>query len=263
MYTAPLPPSPRGRAQYVMRISPMRVAAAVGWAVYIPYVFLLPPPAPAALGPSVLEAGALSFNFAFISPLVFQFAPVVHPALEALFNVVAAWALLLFGFASESESGKQRIPFLPIAIGTAFLTNIFYLPFLFLRSQNDKPVDAPKAPSLPLRIAESHGLPSTMLALLIASAVWGAVGRPEFGDIAQRVLDLKRIVETDVLAHSLALDTLYFSIFQSALVDDDVARRQWTGQQMTNAVRAARFVPFLGLVYYLWQRATHASLIAK
>ena len=55
----------------------------------------------------------------------------VHPALEALFNIVVAWGSLFVGFLSDGR--RQRVPMLPFMVGTAFLTNVFYLPYLGLR----------------------------------------------------------------------------------------------------------------------------------
>ena len=46
-----------------------------------------------------MEAINLSINFWFVTPLVFpSVAPVIHPALEGLFNIVVAWGALFFGF---------------------------------------------------------------------------------------------------------------------------------------------------------------------
>ena len=46
-----------------------------------------------------MEAINLSINFWFVTPLVFpSMAPVIHPALEGLFNIVVAWGALFVGF---------------------------------------------------------------------------------------------------------------------------------------------------------------------
>ena len=58
----------------------------------------------------------------------------VHPALEALFNIVVAWGSLFVGFLSDGR--RQRVPMLPFMVGTAFLTNVFYLPYLGLRGMH-------------------------------------------------------------------------------------------------------------------------------
>eukprot|EP00961_Rhodomonas_salina_P105380 1419063-Rhodomonas_salina.1 len=69
------------------------------WAAYMFHIFFSDSPCGPAGGelcgislPVTMEAINLSINFWFITPLVFpSLAPVVHPALEGLFNIVIAW----------------------------------------------------------------------------------------------------------------------------------------------------------------------------
>lgn len=239
-----------------------RSFAAIAWVIYVGYLLLsdLPP------GPSLLhtqpetlqEALDLSLNFWFILPLVFPAsAPVLNPALEGLFNLVVAWGLLFWGFVGDGRG--QRWPMVPFLIGTAFLTNVFYLPWLALRSPNPDP------PTPPLtrweQAAERRALPLMILVVAIASGLWAVWGRPEFGDFSTRMANLRDLLGRDRLTYSFAIDLLMFWLFQGWLVADDMARRQW---HQPVALWLARLVPFFGLLgYLLWRpRLSNTTAIA-
>lgn len=220
--------------------------------IYVGYLLLsdLPP------GPSLLhtrpetlqEALELSLNFWFVLPVLFpKVAPVLHPALEGLFNVVVAWGLLFWGFWVDGRG--QRVPIVPFLLGTALLTNVFYLPWLALRHPN------PQSPTGSLsvfeKLAESRWWPVALAGVLVASIAWSVWGRPEFGDMVARWQALTELVSSDRLAYSFFVDLIVFWLFQSWLVKDDMARRQWDS---ATALWITRLVPFLGLVWYLLRR---------
>ncbi len=222
------------------------------WMLYLSYVLLSDlPPGESLLHttPATLkEALNLSLNYWFVLPLLApQIAPVLNPALEGLFNLVLAWGLLMGGFGMDGRG--QRWPMLPFLLGTAFLTNVFFLPWVALRSPNPIP------PTLPFsrleRLSESRGLPLLLLTVAIASLLWAAVGRPEFGGVGDRWTSLVAIVQGDRLSYSIYIDMLVFWLFQGALVPDDMARRQWHSPA---ALWIARVIPFVGLVWYLLRR---------
>jgi hypothetical protein len=83
----------------------------VSWAIYNYIVFFSNQPCGSAQGdlcgvglPTITEAINLSINFWFVTPLVLpSIAPVVHPALEGLFNFVIAFGALFFGFLSDGR----------------------------------------------------------------------------------------------------------------------------------------------------------------
>jgi hypothetical protein len=229
----------------------------LAWVVYVGYLLLSDwPPGPSLLhtSPDTLrEAWELSLNFWFILPTLFPAqAPTLHPALEGLFNLVVTWGLLFWGFAIDGR--QQRTPILPFLLGTAFLTNVFYLPWLGLRqSRRDRP-------SLPLNrletITESRTYPIALMLVMLAAIGWGLWGRADFGGISDRWTDLVQIVQSDRLAYSFWIDLLVFWLFQGWLVPDDMARRQW---QDPVALWCARLIPALGLVIYFWRRPPIAS----
>ena len=89
---------------------------------------------------TIAEALNLSLNFWFVLPtLIPSIAPVVDPSLEALFNVLIAWALCFFGFAIDERENEYPGGMLPYLTGALFLTNVFFLPMLALRSPKAQP----------------------------------------------------------------------------------------------------------------------------
>jgi hypothetical protein len=254
------------------------------WALYMFHIFLSDAPCgPGATGdlcgiglPATVEALQLSFNFWFVAPLAFpSIAPVLHPALEGLFNAVVAWGGLFFGLLSDGR--RQRVPMLPFLVGTAFLTNVFYLPYLGLRgdaadlASAAAPAAAPPPPSA-LSAAESRWWPALMTAVLAASVLWACYGRaagipgaadaPDaaaaaaaaWGDPAARWAALSAMAtRTDRLAHSFLVDCLTFWAFQGALIPDDLRRRGLDPARGPGAAAVALgwLVPFLGLAGYL------------
>ncbi len=224
----------------------------LAWLGYVGYLLLsdLPP------GPSLLhtqpetikEALDLSLNFWLVLPaLLPNVAPVLNPALEGLFNVVVAWGLLFFCFFIDGR--RQKVPMLPFLIGTAFLTNVFYLPWLGLRQSQTEVADEPLTPLE--KVAEGPLLPCILSGVFLMSLLWAGLVRPEFGGVADRWAELKYLVGTDRLAYSFTVDLLFFWAFQGWLVGDDMARRGWVNPTMA---WVARLVPFFGLVAYFLSR---------
>lgn len=233
--------------------------AAVTWGFYVSILLLSDfPPGESLLQvrlSTLQEALNLSFNFWFVMPLLLPgAAPELNPILEAMFNLVVAWGLLFWGFLLDGR--RQFLPMLPFLIGTAFLTNVFYLPWLVLRSPNPAP---PELPLRPLeRFVERRILPLGMLLVAIAAMLWAVWGRPELGDWATRWVAWRDLLARDRLAVSFLVDLIMFGLFQGWLVADDMARRQWRHPW---ALWGARLVPFIGLVAYLLLRPQIAATL--
>lgn len=245
----------------------VRFAAFAALCVYLPSI--LHPDMPAETSEAVRDAFKLSVNFAFVTPIFLpQLAPVYSPVYEGVFNFVIFWFTLFLGFASEDVSAEREgVPFAPFGIGGLFLTNMFYLPYLFLRKSNPHRVTPqPKSHNfnnILLQYGEGKALPLKMAALGVFSIAWAFVGRPDMLpiNIGERLASVPDLLSHSVLCKAMFIDTIPLSLFQSALVNDDVKRRNWVGPQKDTAVAAARFVPFFGLCFYLWQRASCASLV--
>jgi hypothetical protein len=223
------------------------------WLGYISFLLLSDFPPGASLlhlSPDTLrEALALSLNFWFVMPLVFPaVAPELNPVLEGIFNIVIAWGLLFWGFLLDNRG--QRWPMAPFLVGTALLTNVFYLPWLALRQPNPQP---PQQPLSRLELlAESKALPVSLALIFVLSILWAGFGRPE---MASRWADFLTILHSDRLAYSFLMDMVFFALFQGWLVKDDMARRQWINPA---ALWTSRLLPFFGLVlYFLWRPGLH------
>jgi hypothetical protein len=226
------------------------------WLVYIGYLLLsdFPPGLSLLLitSKTLQEIISLSCNFWLVLPIILPHqAPVNNPALEGLFNIVVTWGILFWGFVIDGRN--QRFSIITFLIGTAFLTNLFFLPWLGLRQPN------PQVPTTPLsfseKIGESRIFPSVLAVVFVVSLVWGVFARPEYGDLITRWEALLNLLFTDRLAYSFLIDMLVFWLFQSWLVKDDMARRQWHNEKVLWLVR---LLPFWGLIIYFWQRPSLA-----
>lgn len=263
------PPSPTPPKSSSFYVNPVALTAC---AVYFSNLFIFPP-TPNIPAVALREALQLSLNFAFLVPLAFPAsASVLHPYLEAIFHVVVAWAVLLTGFAAlditQPDARPKATPFL---LGALLLTNIFYLPFLALR-RNSEPRVVASLPALPIpdarprlvAFAESRLPPAIAGALFVAATLWAVLARGDAfsPDAAVRLAEFARLAfHDDILAFSFVADVAVFSLFQAALVGEDAASRQWDSHQVRRrAELAARYLPFFGLCYYLWERASRAPL---
>lgn len=216
------------------------------------HLFVLSPTGGLTPGASLSEALALSLNYLYVLPLTLpSLAPTLHPCLEALFHVTVAWAVLLLGFASDSDSPRARA----LLLLTPLLTNIVYLPYLVVREPS-----AARPRKTGWRVfCESPALPVFSLLSAAGSVAWGALARPQYGALAERVASFGAVLQSDLLAHSFAVDVVVFAAFQAALVAHDARRRRWRHPPRL-PVLAARLVPFFGLVAYLLARARWAGL---
>ncbi|KAJ8608728.1 hypothetical protein CTAYLR_009664 [Chrysophaeum taylorii] len=226
---------------------PARLAPLACFVVYCQQLFLaegqlLPGPSALQLDPATwIEVRDLSLNFWLVGPMLAPAAfPVVHPCLEALFNVVLAWSALFAGFLADSPA------FLPTVVGMQFLTNAFYLNYLATR-QVATTLDVRPNP-----VAESKALPLAMLAVFALSTYWFFEGRvDDFGDLPTRLDSFWALLSQDRLASSFVVDLVLYALFQSWLVPDDLDRR---GVADKMPLRLLASVPFFGLVGYLLAR---------
>jgi len=240
------------------RPSPPRALAWGAWFFYFSFLFVsnVPP------GPNVFSTGPefydavrdLSLNFFFIYPLIDAAAPVCNPMYEAIFNVAIAHSLLFFGFAADGRHSGVPGGFTPFLAAMPFATNLAYLPYLALRNSNDAP---PPRPLTALeRFGESRWLGPAVGLIVIFAFSWGIFAREaDFGGLSSRVSLLIEVLSTERLAYALSVDVVFFSIFQSWLVPDDLKRREpVTSEERTRLLAAARYVPLFGLCWYLWAR---------
>jgi len=205
------------------------------------------------------EVRDLSLNYWLISPLLqLPFAPVLHPGLEGIFNLLLAWAGLFAGFMSDGRPGRPSGSMLGTVIGMQFLTNAIYLPYLVTRSPEPstgaEPVYREDLDPNEALVSENRLLGPVLATVGVGSVCWGLWARPEFGDFPTRWSSLLAFLSGDRLGTSFVVDLVLFSFFQGWLVDDDLRRRGVADGDLGTLRAVAKFVPFFGLVAYMLLR---------
>ena len=241
---------------------PIRLLPASMWIAYIAIVFFSDGILPGA-NALVLEQRTweevrdLSLNFFLVSPILnLPFAPVVHPMLEGVFNLLLAWAAMFAGFLSDERRTKPNLlPFEPIVIGMQFLTSAFFLPYLAFRSSEDDEIKETiykeDMGSVQATIGEWRPLGAFLGAVGTTSIGWAFLARPEFGDFAQRYASFLELLSVDRVGSSFLVDLVIFALFQGWFVDDDMKRRGVVVNEMVPLKNVAKFLPFFGLALYL------------
>ncbi|HIK07837.1 MAG TPA: hypothetical protein IGS40_24630 [Trichormus sp. M33_DOE_039] len=219
--------------------------------VYI-YVLLLSPPGQLlpgepvwAIQPQTLEEiWHESINFFFIVPILNILgwanmpAPVSHPWLESLFNFAEAWMLMFLPLMLADARGRN-LPKLLIWGVAMFLTNTFLIPYMAVRATNYSTLAEEKPnQSLLRRVFGTIGLIVGTIAI-----IWGAIARPEFGDLTQRANYFVQHLMSDRLTIAFCVDLVCFTVFQAILLGDI--------EPPTSKKRWLRFIPFWGLVVWL------------
>jgi ketosteroid isomerase-like protein len=239
---------------------PVRVIPLVVWATYIYIVFFSDwfygLPATALEQRTWEEVRDLSLNFFLVSPLLhLPFAPVVHPMLEGVFNLLLSWAALFAGFLSDDRAKKPNLlPMLPMVAGMQFLTSAFLLPYLVTRSSetDDEPVYVEDLSQV-AQVTESRVLAPLLTAVGSGSILWAIMARADqFGDWNARLVSFGELLRIDRVGSSFVVDLAIFAAFQGWFVDDDAKRR---GMNLGSPLVAlAKFLPFFGMGAYLTLR---------
>lgn len=255
--------------QQKLALEPIRILPMIAWIAYVYIVFFSDNILPGANALQLEqrtweEVWNLSLNFFLVAPsLHLPFAPVVHPVLEGVFNLLLAWAAMFAGFLSDDRRDKHNLlPMLPVVVGMQFLTSAFLLPYLATRSAEDRDdVTLAELPAV-AQVTERRAL-GPVLALVGSYAVlWAVVGRwTEFGDLSERWTSFLDLLSMDRVGSSFIVDLVIFGLFQGWFVDDDLKRRG-----VANDTRDSRelrwvgkYLPFFGLAAYLALRPPYPS----
>ena len=235
-----------------VRAVPLVLAGVYCFQLFLAEGQLLPGPSTLALdGATWVEVRDLSLNFWFVGPSLFGGFPVVHPGLEAIFNLVLAWSALFAGFAADGRRGRPQGSMLPTLAGMQFLTNAFFLPYLATRPREEEGVLVALDELTPAeRAAESRALPVLLGGVGAVSIYWFCNARPDFGGLEERLGSLRTLLAGDRLGSSFLVDLGLYAAFQSWLIPDDLKRRGVAAADQA-PFRALGAVPFVGLVAYL------------
>ncbi|KAG7355616.1 SnoaL-like domain containing protein [Nitzschia inconspicua] len=243
---------------------PVRLIPMATWIVYCYVVFFSDwfygLPAQALETRTWEEVRDLSLNFFLVSPILgLPFAPVVHPGLEGIFNLLLSWAALFAGFLSDDRRKKPNpLPMLPTVVGMQFLTSAFLLPYLATRSTEVAACVQKEELTVISRATESRLLGPSMGIVGTGSILWGLFARDsDFGGISERYSSLVELLSIDRVGSSFLVDLAIFGLFQGWLVEDDLKRRGANADSLL--YNAAKYVPFFGLVAYLTLRPSYPS----
>ncbi|GLJ12885.1 hypothetical protein SUGI_0199820 [Cryptomeria japonica] len=205
----------------------------------------------------------LSLNFFFVDPLAnlagihLLEAPVVHPTVEALFNFVIGWTLmfapLLFTDRKRDRYGGSLEALWVVQM---FLTNTLLLPYMAIR------LSERSSNSLSNSEKTKSGFQSVMISgariigivgglVGVISILWALFGRANdgFGSLADRWDFFLNYLGTDRPGYAFIWDICLYSIFQPWLIGDNLENLD---ESKAETVRYLRFIPYLGLVAYLW-----------
>ena len=221
------------------------------WLIAITYIYILllsPPgqlvpgePAWAIRPETIQEILNESLNFFLVLPLLnlagihYIKAPTVHPIIEALFNFAEAW-IFMFLPLLLADRNTAHLPKILIWSMAMFGTNAVLTPYMALRYS--APISPAKEETDKGGLARIFGWIG--LSVGIIALIWGFVGRPELGDLAERMKYLGERVMTDRVTLAFCVDLVLFSVFQALLLRGVNSRIGWL-----------RFVPFWGLAVWL------------
>ena len=185
-----------------------------------------------------------SLNFFFILPILNSLgissmeSPVVHPAIEAQFNFAEAW---IFMFLPLLLADKRVRDFPKLALWSVamFLTNVFLLPYMAFRF---------KQPILETKEEPKKGILERIFGWMglivgVTAISWLFIGRPEFGDVNQKIAYFMTQLNSSRVVIAFAVDIFLFAIFQIVLMSAII--------QTNSPQRPLRFIPFFGLAVWL------------
>jgi len=159
-----------------------------------------------------------------------------HPVSEALFNFVNAWSMMMLpAFLVDRKSQPVERSRIPLWVGTMFLTNVFCIPYMALREQQQLPVAGDVPPrQLPAWAPAVGGIAAVVGTV---SIVWAIAARPEFGDVASRLGYLQNKFTGDRVFFAFVVDSVLYSVWQAWLLE--------------NAPPSLRYLPFYGMAVWL------------
>ncbi|WP_013323134.1 hypothetical protein [Gloeothece verrucosa] len=221
------------------------------WVVYV-YILLFSPtgqiiggePVWAIQPHTIQEALNESTNYFFILPFLnalginVMIAPLVHPVSQGLFNFAEAWMLMFLPLMLADPAGS-KLPKVGLWGLAMFLTNVFLIPYMALRSPSVS--DVQLLPHHKGLLERSLGWIAITVAAI--SVVWTLIAFPDSGNLAQRGQYFLALLSSDRLTIAFVVDIVLFWVFQVILLGAVIPA--------PHKFRWLRFVPFGGLATWL------------
>lgn len=163
----------------------------------------------------------------------------INPLIIALFNLMGIWPLVYSAVVFIDGRG-QKIPVWPFAT-TSFAVGAFaVLPYLALREANKKFIGNK---NIFLKLLDSR---ITGFILTVASVILVAFGLQggDWGNFVQQW-------QTNRFIHVMSLDFCLLCLLFPALLEDDMARRDWKNPQLFWLIA---LIPLFGPLIYLCVR---------
>ena len=205
------------------------------WAGFIAYVIFLAPPLH-------LEATIKLL----VNILTLQWTQ-VNPVILSLFSLVGIW-LLIYSSLLFFDGRMQSIKFYPFAIASVASGVIALIPYLALRESNQS-FSGEKDGFL--KFLDSHVFAYTLTITTIGLLVYAFFGN--WDDYIGQFIN-------DKFIHGMSLAfCLFYLLFPTSILDDDIARRNWDKQQMGQLYLFIALIPLLGPLAYLCLRPQIAA----
>lgn len=240
--------------------------------VYVFWLFILPyapgDPIWAIKLDTIMMILDLSLNFLFVVPLTNLFgihileSPAVHPTAEALFNLVMGWSImfapLLFTDGRRTRYGGSLVALWGIQM---LLTNTVLIPYMAIRLNYKNSLDDVSSETGSVKL-DLGGVQKVMVsgakvvgvvcgAVGLISILWFFLGRADegFGNFSDRWTFFLEYLSSDRLGYAFVWDICLYSVFQPWLIGDNLDK---VDKSKSEVVGYLRYIPYLGLVAYLW-----------
>jgi hypothetical protein len=200
------------------------------WAGFIAYIIFLAPPLH-------LEATIKLL----VNILTLQWTQ-VNPVILSLFSLVGIW-LLVYSSLLFFDGRMQSIRFYPFAIASIASGVIGLIPYLALRESNQS-FSGEKDKFL--KFLDSRLFAYTLSITALGLFVYALFGN--WNDFIDQFIK-------DKFIHGMSLAVcLFYLLFPTSILDDDIARRNWNKQQMEQFYLFIALIPLFGPLVYLCVR---------
>jgi len=216
-----------------------------------------------------------SLDFWFITPILKGVtglellpAPMVHPVTLGVFNFFNAWSFCHAALMFSDPKSEGKFDRFVVWVGTMFLTNFFFLPYMALRAGTPLP-----SPLSNLAEAIEEGDPKSPMSGAVEALTkpwvgyvgfvvgvialgWVFLAYPDggFGPPGERWGYLLNQLQTNRIEFAFGVDLVLYSIFQNVLIGEESNRLQQLARQHSRpdverrveSLKWLRFIPMFG-----------------